>query len=57
MRKQELRKIYKQKLLRLVGQYRLTNQVKFVDNCKNIYTSYPNFVETMNSLGLPINEQ
>ena len=28
-----------------------------VDNCKNIYTSYPNFVETMNSLGLPINEQ
>jgi 3-phosphoshikimate 1-carboxyvinyltransferase len=28
-----------------------------VDNCKNIYTSYPNFVETMNGLGLPINEQ
>ena len=34
------RKIYKQKLLRLVGQYRLTNQVKFIDNCKNMPLAY-----------------
>ena len=34
------RKIYKQKLLRLVEQYRLTNQVKFIDNCKNMPVAY-----------------
>ena len=28
-----------------------------VDDCKNIYTSYPNFIETMNSLGMQINEE
>ena len=34
------RKIYKQKLLRLVEQYRLANQVKFIDNCKNMPLAY-----------------
>ena len=34
------RKIYKQKLLRLVEQYRLANQVKFVDSCKNMPVAY-----------------
>jgi len=34
------RKVYKQKLLRLVEQYRLTNQVKFIDNCKNMPLAY-----------------
>ena len=34
------RKIYKQRLLRLVEQYRLTNQVKFIDNCKNMPVAY-----------------
>jgi len=34
------RKIYKQKLLRLVEQYRLANQVKFIDNCKNMPVAY-----------------
>tara|TARA_B100000530_G_scaffold30273_1_gene18160 strand:- start:1065 stop:1577 length:513 start_codon:yes stop_codon:yes gene_type:complete len=34
------RKLYKQKLLRLVEQYRLTNQVKFIDNCKNMPLAY-----------------
>ena len=34
------RKIYKQKLLRLVEQYRLINQVKFIDNCKNMPLAY-----------------
>jgi len=34
------RKIYKQKLLRLVEQYRLNNQVKFIDNCKNMPVAY-----------------
>ena len=28
-----------------------------VDDCKNIYTSYPNFIETMNSLGMQINAE
>jgi 3-phosphoshikimate 1-carboxyvinyltransferase len=28
-----------------------------VDDCKNIYTSYPNFIETMNDLGMKINEE
>ena len=40
----------------LISSLKVKNGVS-VDNCKNIYTSYPNFVETMNSLGLPINEQ
>jgi 3-phosphoshikimate 1-carboxyvinyltransferase len=40
----------------LISSLKVKNSVS-VDNCKNIYTSYPNFVETMNSLGLPINEQ
>jgi len=34
------RKIYKQKLLRLVEQYRLINQVKFIDHCKNMPAAY-----------------
>ena len=34
------RKIYKQKLLRLVEQHRLANQVKFIDNCKNMPIAY-----------------
>ncbi len=34
------RKIYKQKLLRLVERYRLTNQVKFIDNCKDMPVAY-----------------
>ena len=34
------RKLYKKKLLRLVEQYRLTNQVKFIDNCKNMPLAY-----------------
>jgi glycosyltransferase involved in cell wall biosynthesis len=34
------RKIYKQKLLRLVEQYRLNNQVKFIDNCKDMPVAY-----------------
>ena len=34
------RKIYKQKLLRLVEQYRLINKVKFIDNCKNMPVAY-----------------
>ena len=34
------RKIYKQKLFRLVEQHRLANQVKFIDNCKNMPVAY-----------------
>jgi glycosyltransferase involved in cell wall biosynthesis len=34
------RKIYKQKLLRLVERYRLTNQVKFIDTCKDMPVAY-----------------
>ena len=34
------RKIYKQKLLRLIEQYRLNNQVKFIDNCKDMPVAY-----------------
>ena len=40
----------------LISSLKVKNGVS-VDNCKNIYTSYPNFVETMNGLGLPIDEQ
>ena len=28
----------------------------FVKNCKNIFTSFPNFLETMNHLGIHVNE-
>ena len=34
------RKIYKQKLLRLVEQHRLTNQIKFIDSCRNMPVAY-----------------
>ena len=34
------RKIYKKKLMRLVEQYRLTNQVRFVDVCKKMPVAY-----------------
>tara|TARA_B100002052_G_scaffold261500_1_gene255427 strand:- start:1071 stop:2225 length:1155 start_codon:yes stop_codon:yes gene_type:complete len=40
------RDLYKKKLIRLVEQYRLTNQVKFIDHCKNMPVAYKisNFV-------------
>jgi len=40
------RELYKKKLLRLVEQYRLTNQVKFIEHCKNMPAAYKisNFV-------------
>ncbi len=40
------RELYKKKLLRLVEQYRLTNQVKFIEHCKNMPVAYKisNFV-------------
>ena len=34
------RDLYKKKLIRLVEQYRLTNQVKFIDHCKNMPVAY-----------------
>ena len=34
------RELYKKKLIRLVEQYRLTNQVKFIDHCKNMPLAY-----------------
>ena len=34
------RKIYKKKLMRLIEQYRLTNQVRFVDVCKKMPIAY-----------------
>ncbi|MDC0216386.1 glycosyltransferase family 4 protein [Candidatus Pelagibacter sp.] len=34
------RNIYKKKLLRLVEQYRLNNQVKFIEHCKNMPLAY-----------------
>jgi glycosyltransferase involved in cell wall biosynthesis len=34
------RNVYKKKLLRLVEQYRLTGQVKFIDHCKNMPIAY-----------------
>ena len=40
----------------LISSLKLKNGVN-VEDCKNIYTSYPNFLETMNSLGMQINEQ
>ena len=40
------RDLYKKKLIRLVEQYRLTSQVKFIDHCKNMPVAYKisNFV-------------
>ena len=40
------RELYKKKLTRLVEQYRLTNQVKFIEHCKNMPVAYKisNFV-------------
>ena len=34
------RKIYKQKIERLVEQYRLNNQIRFINNCKKMPTAY-----------------
>tara|TARA_B100000427_G_scaffold325857_1_gene333459 strand:+ start:3700 stop:4854 length:1155 start_codon:yes stop_codon:yes gene_type:complete len=34
------RDLYKKKLIRLVEQFRLTSQVKFVENCKNMALAY-----------------
>ena len=34
------RKIFKKKLIRLVDQYRLSNQVKFIDECKKMPIAY-----------------
>ena len=34
------RDLYKKKLIRLVEQYRLTHQVKFIDHCKNMPIAY-----------------
>ena len=40
------RELYKKKLIRLVEQYRLTDQVKFIEHCKNMPVAYKisNFV-------------
>tara|TARA_Y100000590_G_scaffold323248_1_gene366119 strand:- start:6333 stop:7487 length:1155 start_codon:yes stop_codon:yes gene_type:complete len=34
------RKVYKKKLIRLVEQYRLNNQIKFIEKCKNMPLAY-----------------
>ena len=34
------RDLYKKKLVRLMEQYRLTNQIKFIDHCKDIALAY-----------------
>ena len=34
------RKLYKKKLIRLVEQYRLTNQIKFIDYCRDMALAY-----------------
>ena len=34
------RNLYKKKLIRLVEQYRLTNQIKFIDHCKDMSLAY-----------------
>ena len=34
------RNLYKKKLIRLTEQYRLTNQIKFIDNCKDMALAY-----------------
>ena len=32
--------LYKKKLIRLTEQYRLTNQIKFIDHCKDMALAY-----------------
>ena len=39
----------------LVASLRSENGI-FVKNCKNIFTSFPGFLETMNHLGIYVNE-
>ena len=34
------RDLYKKKLIRLTEQYRLINQVKFIDHCKDMALAY-----------------
>ena len=34
------RNLYKKKLIRLTEQYRMTNQVKFIDHCKDMALAY-----------------
>ena len=34
------RNLYKKKLIRLIEQYRLTNQIKFIDHCKDMALAY-----------------
>ena len=34
------RNLYRKKLVRLIDQYRLTNQIKLIDNCKNMALAY-----------------
>ena len=34
------RDLYKKKLIRLIEQYRLTNQIKFIDHCKDMALAY-----------------
>ena len=34
------RNLYKKKLIRLVEQYRMNNQIKFIDHCKNMALAY-----------------
>ena len=34
------RKLYRKKLIRMIEQYRLTNQIKLIDNCKNMALAY-----------------
>ena len=34
------RNLYKKKLIRLTEQYRMTNQIKFIDHCKNMALAY-----------------
>ncbi|MBD1140870.1 glycosyltransferase family 4 protein [Pelagibacterales bacterium SAG-MED39] len=34
------RKLYKKKLVRMTEQYRLTNQIKFIDHCKDMALAY-----------------
>ena len=34
------RDLYKKKLIRLTEQYRLTNQIKFIDNCNDMALAY-----------------
>ena len=34
------RDLYKKKLIRLTEQYRLTNQIKFIDHCKDMALAY-----------------